>query len=152
MILLRNVDLKWMDHLDAMDDLRGSVGLNAYAQRNPLTEYQIVGGDMFDEMVLNIREDTIRAWLSATPKKEVKREAVAHVTGQRRRKSPRRLRRGRDDRFLLRRNAGGPRSHEEKDLRGSQRPLPLRLRKEIQKMLRSVRRRSVRGLWASAFC
>lgn len=81
-ILLRNVDLKWMDHLDAMDDLRGSVGLNAYAQRNPLTEYQIVGGDMFDEMVLNIREDTIRAVLSATPKKEVKREAVAHVTGE----------------------------------------------------------------------
>ncbi len=81
-LLLRNVDLKWMDHLDAMDDLRGSVGLNAYAQRNPLTEYQIEGGEMFDAMVLDIREDTIRAVLSATPKKEVKRTAVAHVTGE----------------------------------------------------------------------
>ena len=37
-ILLRNVDLKWMDHLDAMDDLRGSIGLQAYAQRNPISE------------------------------------------------------------------------------------------------------------------
>lgn len=81
-ILLRHVDLKWMDHLDAMDDLRGSVGLNAYAQRDPLKEYQIIGGDMFEEMVDNIREDTVRSILSATPRREVRREAVAHVTGE----------------------------------------------------------------------
>ena len=80
-ILLRNVDLKWMDHLDAMDSLRGSVGLNAYAQRNPLTEYRIVGGDMFDAMVSSIREDTVRGILSATPREKLERKAVAKVTG-----------------------------------------------------------------------
>jgi preprotein translocase subunit SecA len=81
-ILLRNVDAKWMDHLDAMDDLRGSVGLNAYANRSPLVEYRLVGGDMFDEMIANIREDTVRAVLSVTPKQEVKREVVAKVTSE----------------------------------------------------------------------
>ncbi|MBE6638518.1 MAG: preprotein translocase subunit SecA [Ruminococcaceae bacterium] len=81
-ILLRNVDAKWMDHLDAMDDLRGSVGLNAYANRSPLVEYRLVGGDMFDEMVANIREDTIRGILSVSPRQEVKRETVAKVTSE----------------------------------------------------------------------
>ena len=81
-VLLRQVDLKWMDHLDMMDDLRGSIGLNAYAQRNPITEYQIAGGEMFEEMVANIREDTVRSLLSVTPRQEVKREAVAKITGE----------------------------------------------------------------------
>ena len=81
-ILLRNVDAKWMDHLDAMDDLRGSVGLNAYANRSPLVEYRIVGGDMFDEMIAEIREDTVRGVLSVTPKQEVKRVEVAKVTSE----------------------------------------------------------------------
>jgi preprotein translocase subunit SecA len=79
-ILLNNVDAKWMDHLDAMDDLRGSVGLNAYANRSPLVEYRLVGGDMFDDMIADIREDTVRAILSVTPRKEVKHEPVAKVT------------------------------------------------------------------------
>ncbi|MBE6672873.1 MAG: preprotein translocase subunit SecA [Ruminococcaceae bacterium] len=81
-ILLNNVDAKWMDHLDAMDDLRGSVGLNAYANRSPLVEYRLVGGDMFDEMIANIREDTIRGVLSVTPKQEVKRETTVKVTSE----------------------------------------------------------------------
>ncbi len=81
-ILLNNVDSKWMDHLDAMDDLRGSVGLNAYANRSPLVEYRIVGGDMFDDMVANIREDTVRQILSVTPRQEVKRVTVAKVTNE----------------------------------------------------------------------
>ena len=79
-VLLRQVDLKWMEHLDEMDDLRGSAGLNAYAQRNPITEYQLVGGEMFDGMVAAIREDTVRMVLTATPRVEVKREAVAKIT------------------------------------------------------------------------
>ncbi len=81
-VLLRQVDTKWMDHLDMMDDLRGGIGLNAYAQRNPIVEYQIAGGEMFDEMVASIREDTVRMLLSVTPRVEVKRESVAKVTGQ----------------------------------------------------------------------
>jgi len=80
-LLLRSVDRRWMDHIDAMDDLKGSVGLSAYAQRDPLKEYQIQGGDMFDEMIAAICEDTARAVLSVTPKpQELKREAVAKIT------------------------------------------------------------------------
>ncbi|MBO5312724.1 MAG: preprotein translocase subunit SecA [Clostridia bacterium] len=66
-ILLRNVDEKWMDHLSAMDDLRESIGLQSYAQRNPLNEYKLLGADLFDEMIVNIRDDTVRGILSAMP-------------------------------------------------------------------------------------
>ena len=82
-MLLRSVDIKWIDHLEAMDDLKGSVGLNAYAQRNPINEYRILSADLFDEMVASIRESTVRAVLSVQPRKqEVKRVEVAKVTGE----------------------------------------------------------------------
>jgi preprotein translocase subunit SecA len=82
-LLLRNVDLKWMDHLDAMDDLRDSIGLQAYAQRNPISEYRLQGADMFEEMINAIREDTVRNVLAVMPRREViKREEVAKVTGE----------------------------------------------------------------------
>lgn len=81
-LLLRNVDEKWMDHLEAMEDLKGSVGLNAYAQRNPISEYRIVAADMFDAMIASIREDTVRMLLSVQPRRqEIKRVEVAKVTG-----------------------------------------------------------------------
>ena len=79
-VLLRNVDLAWMDHIDAMDDLKGSIGLQAYAQRDPITEYRIVGGDAFEAMVNEIREKTVRTILSVVPKarEEVQRVQVAN--------------------------------------------------------------------------
>ena len=81
-LLLRNVDEKWMDHLEAMEDLKGSVGLNAYAQRNPISEYRIAAADMFDAMIASIREDTVRMLLSVQPRRqEIKRVEVAKVTG-----------------------------------------------------------------------
>ena len=81
-LLLRNVDEKWMDHLEAMEDLKGSVGLNAYAQRNPKSEYSIAAADMFDAMIASIREDTVRMLLSVQPRRqEIKRVEVAKVTG-----------------------------------------------------------------------
>ncbi len=72
--LLRNVDKKWIEHLEAMDDLKGGVSLNAYASRNPLTEYRIQGADLFDAMVDDIREGTVRDVLSfyPAPKREIK--------------------------------------------------------------------------------
>ncbi len=75
--LLRSVDTAWIVHLDEMDDLRDGVGLNAYAQRNPLTEYRIQAGDMFDEMIAKIRMDTVRMVLFAKPAAEIKRTQVA---------------------------------------------------------------------------
>ena len=78
-ILLRNVDTAWMDHIDAMDDLKGNIGLQAYAHRDPVTEYRMVGADMFDAMVAEIRDKTVRALLTVVPKpqQEVVRVQVA---------------------------------------------------------------------------
>ncbi len=77
-ILLRNVDALWMEHLDAMDDLKGSVGLNAYAQRNPLDMFRIIGNDMFEEMITDIRKRTVRTLLSAVPQaRPIVRKEVA---------------------------------------------------------------------------
>ena len=75
--LLRSVDVHWMEHLDAMDDLRGGVGLAAYAQRNPLNEYRIAAGEMFDAMISNIRVDTVRMILFSRPVEQIKRTQVA---------------------------------------------------------------------------
>ncbi len=83
-VLLRAVDTNWMNHIDAMDDLRGSIGLQAYAHRSPISEYRLTGADMFDDMVAQIREDTMRMLLSAMPRPhvEIKREAVAEPTSE----------------------------------------------------------------------
>ena len=82
-ILLRNVDEKWMDHLEAMDDLRDSIGLQAYAQRNPLNEYKLQGAELFDEMILAIRDDTVRGILSVVPKeKPIERVQVVKPTDE----------------------------------------------------------------------
>ena len=78
-ILLRNVDRKWMDHIDAMDDLKGSVGLQSYAQRDPVNEYRFRGADMFDELVADIRENTARMILCLTKKApETQRVQIAN--------------------------------------------------------------------------
>ena len=59
-VLLNAIDRHWMDHIDAMDDLRDGIGLRAYGQRNPVQEYRLESYDMFNDMVHMIREDTVR--------------------------------------------------------------------------------------------
>ena len=59
-MLLRSVDTRWMDHIDAMDQLRDGIGFRAYSGKNPVTEYQIEAGHMFEELNHLIREDTVR--------------------------------------------------------------------------------------------
>jgi len=59
-VLLRNVDRQWMDHIDAMHELRQGIGLRAFAQHDPVVEYKREGFDMFEEMIASIREDTVR--------------------------------------------------------------------------------------------
>ena len=66
-ILLRNVDSKWMEHIDAMDELKGVVGLNSYAQRSPISEYRLEGANMFDDMIEEIRDATARMLLTVMP-------------------------------------------------------------------------------------
>lgn len=79
-VLLRTVDLKWMDHIDAMDQLKQGIGLRAYRQSDPVQEYQIEGMNMFDEMIYNIKEDTIRYLFRVRPERKVEREQVAEPT------------------------------------------------------------------------
>lgn len=67
-ILLRNVDSAWMEHIDTMEDLKSAASLQSYAQRDPVTEYRILGADMFDAMVDDIRQGTVRTILSVVPK------------------------------------------------------------------------------------
>ena len=82
-ILLQNVDKKWMDHLEAMDDLKEYVGLNSYAQRDPVAIYRIEGADMFDQMVDDIKEDTVRQILSVIPRPQAtERVQVAKPTSE----------------------------------------------------------------------
>ena len=78
MVLLRNVDNRWMDHIDAMADLRQGIGLRAIANHDPVVEYRNVGFDMFDEMVAGIRELTVRTLMHTTVNvAPVQREQVA---------------------------------------------------------------------------
>jgi preprotein translocase subunit SecA len=76
-ILLQNVDRAWMEHIDAMDDLKGSIGLQSFAQRDPVTEYRLQGAEMFDGMVGEIRENTVRMVLGAVPRQKIERVQVA---------------------------------------------------------------------------
>lgn len=59
-VMLKVVDAKWMDHLDAMENLRQGIGLRAYGQKNPLIEYKIEAYDMFQQMIESIQEDVVR--------------------------------------------------------------------------------------------
>ena len=81
-LLLRAVDRRWMDHIDAMDQLRDGIGLRAYAQRNPVNEYKMESYDMFEEMSRLIQEDTIRSLFQMRVQKAPERRAVARPTAQ----------------------------------------------------------------------
>lgn len=81
-ILLRNVDSKWMDHIDAMDQLKQGIYLRSYGQRDPVVEYRIEGFEMFDEMIYSIQEDTVKMLyiFQIRSSEEPKREQVAEPT------------------------------------------------------------------------
>ena len=79
-ILLRAVDLRWMDHIDAMDQLRDGIGLRAYGQRDPVNEYKLESYDMFEEMVRLIREDTVRRLYQLKIERAPERRAAAQPT------------------------------------------------------------------------
>ena len=79
-VLLRNVDMKWMDHIDAMADLKQGIYLRSYAQHDPVVEYRIEGFDMFDQMIEAIREDTVKRLLTVRVQARPQREQVAVPT------------------------------------------------------------------------
>ena len=83
--LLRNVDSKWMEHIDNMDQLKQGMGLRGYGQHDPVVEYRLEGFAMFDEMIDSIREDAVHMLLTIEVRQqnaEPKREQVAKPTGE----------------------------------------------------------------------
>jgi preprotein translocase subunit SecA len=79
-IVLRAVDSKWMDHIDAMDQLRQGIHLRAYGGTDPLREYQFEGFAMFEEMIQTIQEEVAKYVTKAQVESNLKRQEVA--TGQ----------------------------------------------------------------------
>ena len=78
-VLLRSVDTAWIEHIDIMDELKSTVGLQSYAQRDPVTEYRIQGADLFDAMVEDIRSNTVRSILSVMPRPQpIQRVQIAN--------------------------------------------------------------------------
>ncbi|GGE04770.1 protein translocase subunit SecA [Marinithermofilum abyssi] len=78
-VILRTVDRKWMDHIDAMDQLRQGIHLRAYGQTDPLREYQFEGHEMFQEMIREIQEEVVKYVMKSTisEDEEIEREEVA---------------------------------------------------------------------------
>jgi len=76
-VILRTVDRKWMDHIDAMDQLRQGIHLRAYGQTNPLREYQFEGYEMFEQMVHEIQEEVVKYVMKANVGENLEREEVA---------------------------------------------------------------------------
>ncbi|MBQ9783925.1 MAG: preprotein translocase subunit SecA [Clostridia bacterium] len=91
-VLLRNVDTAWMEHIDTMDDLKSNVGLQSYAQRDPVNEYRIQGAELFDDMVNDIRQKTVRVILSVVPRAQpIQRVQVANPISEGREGGARRV-------------------------------------------------------------
>ena len=80
-ILLKVIDRKWTQHIDDIEQLRQGIGLQAYGNRDPLVEYKLSGYEMFNEMSMNIMEETVRSMFHVRVQERVEREQVAQVTG-----------------------------------------------------------------------
>jgi len=82
MVLLRIIDEKWMDHIDAMDQLRNGIGLRAYAQKDPLVEYRFEAYEAFQNMVYNIKEDVVRFILRVRVVQKLEEKAMVENQGE----------------------------------------------------------------------
>lgn len=79
-VLLKNVDMKWMDHIDNMDHLKQGIGLRAFKQQDPVQAYQMEGSAMFEEMIESIKVDTVKYLFHVQMEKAPERERVAKET------------------------------------------------------------------------
>ena len=81
-VMLKVVDQKWMDHIDAMDELKDGIGLRAYGQKDPVVQYRIEGLDMFDKMVNDIKHDVVKILLNINRVNNVERKQTVKITSQ----------------------------------------------------------------------
>ena len=79
-VMLKVVDEKWMNHIDAMDELKDGIGLRAYGQKDPVVQYRIEGSDMFDEMIDNIKNDVVRILLNIHKSGDMRRKETVEIT------------------------------------------------------------------------
>ena len=79
-VMLKVVDQKWMDHIDAMDDLKNGIGLQGYGQKDPVVQYRIVGTEMFDEMIEAIKIDVVKLLMNLRQQKDLRRAEQAKIT------------------------------------------------------------------------
>ena len=81
-VMLKIVDQKWMDHIDAMDELKDGIGLRAYGQKDPVVQYRIEGFDMFDQMVNDIKTDVVKILLNINRVQKLERKQTVKITKQ----------------------------------------------------------------------
>ena len=80
-VMLKVVDEKWMNHIDAMDELKNGIGLRAYGQKDPVVQYRIEGFDMFDEMVNDIKVDVTKILMHIREQANSQRQETVKITG-----------------------------------------------------------------------
>ena len=82
-IMLKIVDERWMDHIDAMDELKDGIGLRAYGQKDPVVQYRIEGADMFDQMINDIKTDVVKFLMNARKREnDMQRTSSIKITSQ----------------------------------------------------------------------
>ena len=81
-VMLKVVDQKWMDHIDAMDGLKDGIGLRAYGQKDPVVQYRIEGFDMFDQMINDIKIDVVKILSHLKGIQKVERKQTVRITGE----------------------------------------------------------------------
>ena len=82
-IMLKIVDERWMDHIEAMDELKDGIGLRAYGQKDPVVQYRMEGADMFDQMNLDIQTDVVKFLMNARKREQnLQRTASVKITGE----------------------------------------------------------------------
>ena len=82
-VILKTVDTKWMDHIDSMDSLKNGIGLRAYGQKDPVVQYRIEGGNMFDEMIASIKLEVTKLMLHIVKRERIAtRQSNIKITGE----------------------------------------------------------------------
>ena len=81
-VLLKVVDEKWMDHIDAMDELKNGIGLRAYGQKDPVVQYKLDGSDMFEEMINNIKLEVTKIMMCIKKREGYERRSTVRITSE----------------------------------------------------------------------
>ena len=79
-VMLKVVDQKWMDHIDAMDELRKGIGLQGWGQKDPVVQYRMTGTEMFDDMIEAIKLDVVKLLMNLRQQKDLRRSETARIT------------------------------------------------------------------------